>query len=83
MSQRSSPGNEDEQMFGKKKEKRWYDPDVKRPMIKASICNGEQVAGFKNLQTGAFEEIMLIRYETDLESFKKEYGISGEITKIY
>ncbi len=38
-----------------------YDPDCKMPVIKASICNGEQVAGFKDIKTGAFEEIMLIQ----------------------
>lgn len=70
-------------MFGKKAEQKSYDPAVKEPMIRASICNNEQVAGFKNLQTGAFEEIMLIRNESDLDSFRKQYGITGKITKFY
>ncbi len=70
-------------MFGKKTEQKSYDPAVKEPMIRASICNDEQVAGFKNLQTGAFEEIMLIRNESDLDSFRKQYGITGKITKFY
>ncbi len=67
----------------RKKEKDTYDAAVKKPMIKASICNGEQVAGFRNLQTGAFEEIMLIRDEADLDDFRERYGITGEIEKIY
>ena len=29
-----------------------YDKENKKPVIKASICNGEQVAGFKNIHTG-------------------------------
>ena len=29
-----------------------YDKENKKPMIKASICNGEQVAGFKDIRTG-------------------------------
>jgi len=36
-----------------------------------------------NLQTGAFEEIMLIRDEEDLDDFKKQYGITGDIEKKY
>ena len=33
--------------------------------------------------TGAFEEDMLILGEKDLKQFKKKYGITGEIKKIY
>lgn len=29
-----------------------YDKENKKPVIKASICNGEQVAGFKDIQYG-------------------------------
>jgi len=52
-------------------------------MIRASICTGEQVAGFKNLETGAFEEIMLIRDSADLAEFKRRYGIEGDVEKVY
>lgn len=52
-------------------------------MIHASICNGEEVAGFKNLRTGAFEEIMFLRDDRDLDDFKKQYGITGDIGKTY
>ena len=61
--------------FKKKKEKDTYDAAVKKPMIKASICNGEQVAGFKDIHTGKFEEVLLIRDEKDLEGFLKTYGL--------
>ena len=44
-----------------------YDKENKKPMIKASICNGEQVAGFKDI----------------LAKFKEMYGIEGEIPKEY
>ena len=47
------------------------------------ICNGEQVAGFKDIHTGKIEEVMLIRRAEDLETFKTMYGIEGEITKEY
>lgn len=70
-------------MFFKKQESKSYDPNIQIPQIHASICNGEQVAGFKNLQTGAFEEIMLIRDDSDLDTFKKQYGITGDIVKTY
>ncbi len=71
-------------MFFKKKiEKKSYDKETHKPVIKASICNGEQVAGFQDIHTGSFEEVMLIRDENDLRLFREQYGISGEIEKIY
>ena len=69
--------------FKKKSEKKTYDHDSKKPVIKASICNGEQVAGFLDIHTGTFKEVMLIRDSEDLFQFKDEYGISGNIDKIY
>ena len=60
-----------------------YDPAFYQPVVKSSICNGEQVAGFKNIQTGEIEEVMLIRTPGDWETFKKRYNITGEIEKIY
>ena len=62
-------------LFHKKPEKKSYDKQNLKPVLKCSICNGEQVAGFKDLKTGKFEEIMLIRSDDDLQSFKEEYGI--------
>lgn len=71
-------------MFKKKSSSIHYDYDKKthKPVLKCSICNGEQVAGFKNLQTGKFDEIMLIRSGSDLQEFKERYGVS-EISKEY
>ena len=51
--------------------------------IKTSICNGEQVAGFKDIRTGKWEEVMLIKTQADLAKFKEMYGIEGEIPKEY
>jgi len=59
-----------------------YDGRTEKPVIKCSICNGEQVAGFKNLRTGEFREIMLIRSGADLKHFKETYDIT-EVTKEY
>ena len=60
-----------------------YNPALKRPVLRCSICTGEQVAGFKNLSDGKFEEVMLIRNESDLQAFREQYGITGNIEKIY
>ena len=70
-------------LFKKKIAAKTYDKENKKPVIKASICNGEQVAGFKDIHTGKLEEIMLIRTPEDIEDFKSMYGIEEEITKEY
>ena len=51
-----------------------YDPEEKYPMIRASICTGEQVAGLKNRKTGVFEEVMVIRSASDLARFREMAG---------
>ena len=70
-------------LFPKRTEKKTYDRRNLKPVISASICNGEQVVGFKDIHTGKFEEVMLIRRAEDLETFKIMYGIEGEIAKEY
>ena len=72
-------------MFGRYKTEKLtrYDPQRYTPVIRCSICNGEQVAGFLDGANGRMEEIMLLRDPEDLEQFKKTYGITGEIRKIY
>jgi len=65
-----------------RKRKEAYNPTEYTAVIKASICNGEQVAGFKNKKTGQFTEVLLIRGDKDLEEFKKRYGVE-EIKKEY
>lgn len=57
-----------------------YDPNIQKPVLRCSICTGEQVAGFKDLHTGKFTDIMLIRSEKDLEAFKQQYGVT-DLTK--
>lgn len=44
-------------MFHKKMQKEPYDRKVQKPVIKSSICTGEKVAGFKDIQTGKFTEV--------------------------
>ena len=60
-----------------------FDPEEKTPVIRCSICTGEQVAGFRRKDTGKFEEVMLLRNEGDLQAFRDLYGITGDIEKIY
>ena len=67
----------------RKKHIKSYDKMNKKPVLKTSICTGEQVAGFQDIHTGKIEEVMLIKNQADLDAFKKMYGIDGEIEKEY
>lgn len=70
-------------MFGKKSiVKKSYDKETLRPVIKCSICTGEQVAGFQDKKTGKFQEVMLIVNEQDLKLFKDMYGLE-DVEKVY
>lgn len=70
-------------LFRKKKtERKEYDRENLRPILKCSICNGEQVAGFKDIRTGKFQEVRMIRDARDLEEFKEMYGLT-EVPKEY
>lgn len=59
-----------------------YDPSVKVPALRCSICTGEQVTGFKNLQTGKFEDYELVRTAEDVEAFMQACGVQ-DLVKIY
>ncbi len=65
-----------------KKPVKTYDKENKRPMLKCSICTGEQVAGFRSKRTGQFREVTLIRTPKDLEGFKKDFGVE-DLKKIF
>ncbi len=64
-------------MFGRRKRQAIspYDKTGKVPVIRSSICTGEQVAGFKDIVSGKFEELMLIRGEKDLAEFLSRYQV--------
>ena len=49
--------------------------------IRSSICTGEKTAGFKDKKDGHFIEIMLIRSQRDIESFKEQYNLSSVKTE--
>jgi len=53
-----------------------YDKKSLKPVIRSSICTGEKVAGFRDVNTGKFTEIMLIRNNKDMDEFLTTYDIS-------
>ena len=69
-------------MFGRKTTKKTYDKENLVPALKCSICTGEQVAGFQNVHTGKFEDVMLIRNDKELKKFMEMYDIDS-VKKIY
>lgn len=64
-------------MFGRRKKE--INPPYERgnniPVIRSSICTGEQVAGFKDPVSGKFKELMLIRGDRDLQEFLRRYNV--------
>ena len=60
-----------------------YDAEHLTPAIRCSICTGERVAGFRNKENGRFTEVVLLRSEEDLSSFRERYGVSGKIEEFY
>ena len=59
-----------------------YDHETLEPVIRCSICNGEQVGGIRDRKTGKFEEVMLIRSDGDLKLFEQMVG-KTEIPREY
>ena len=54
------------------------------PVLRCSICTGEQVLCARDRETGELHEIMLIRKPDDLAGFCDANGIaSSDIQKVY
>ncbi len=71
-------------MFRRKKQPVPFDRENLRPAIRSSICTGERAAGFQNIHTGKFSDVMLVRDDRDLAEFLDTYGLSREeIAEIY
>lgn len=71
-------------MFHRKIKKKSFDRKNLRPVIRSSICTGEKVAGFKDIHTGKFSDVMLIRNNRDMEEFLETYDIKeGEVSTEY
>ncbi|MCI8282821.1 MAG: aspartate dehydrogenase [Lachnospiraceae bacterium] len=72
-------------MFARKSKKTAkipYDKEKQKPVLKCSICTGEQVAGFQDISTGKIQEVMLVKDSRDLEEFRKLYELK-DIRKVY
>ena len=67
-------------MFWKRKKqaKTAYDKTGKIPVIRSSICTGEQVAGFRDETSGKFQELMLIRTDSDYQEFLRLYEVEED-----
>ncbi len=74
-------------MFGRKEKHApqvSYDKEMQKPVLRCSICTGEQVFGFRNTETGKFEEVSLIRNDKELRELLGQYGIAqDEVEKVY
>ena len=73
-------------VFGRRKKRPAlsFDKSGKIPVIRSSICTGEQTAGFQDEATGKFQEVMLIRGEADLREFMEEYDLNeSEIKHVW
>ena len=64
-------------MFGRRRKRKQpaFDTAGKIPVIRSSICTGEQVAGFRDADGGKFHEVMLLRNDGDLQEFLEQYGV--------
>lgn len=70
-------------LFQKKQQvKKDFNRENQKAVLRCSICTGEQVAGFKNIHTGKFEEVMLIKNGEDLTRFQEMYDLE-EVVKEY
>jgi hypothetical protein len=53
-----------------------WPPEQYEPVIRSSICTGEQVACMRERETGKLHEVMLLRTAADREEFCRLAGIS-------
>lgn len=59
-----------------------FDPAIHEPVIRRSICTGEQTGGYMDRTNGKFIEVMLINDERDLKEFKQLVH-SDDIRTVY
>lgn len=65
-------------------EKTAYPPAEYEPVLRCSICTGEQVACMRRRSDGKLIELMLIRSPEDLKIFCRDYHVAEDsIRKIY
>lgn len=63
-------------MLVAKKEVTKIDVLNKKPLIRKSQTTGEMVAGFLDPETGAFDVVMEIEEEKDIDEFLEMYDLS-------
>jgi len=51
-----------------------YDPALREPAVRKSICTGEMTVGFIDKSTGKFHEYMLVRTQAELDAFARSVG---------
>ncbi len=59
-----------------------YDPSIREPAIRRSICTGEMTAGFVDLVSGDFHDLMLLEDQKAVDEFCRRVGRS-EVRTIY
>lgn len=71
-------------LFSKKKTEYPKIPEGCEPVLRCSICTGEQTLCAADLETGKLHELMLIRSPDELEGFCARNGLSSEdIKRVY
>ena len=71
-------------LFSKKKTEYPKIPEGCEPVLRCSICTGEQTLCARDTATGKLHELMLIRDHAYLDGFCAANGISTEdIKKVY
>lgn len=65
-------------MFGRNKKSETFDRENFVPVIRASICTGEKTAGFQDIHTKHFTDVMLIRNDKDFKVFLNRYGLTED-----
>ena len=70
-------------LFSKKKQPKPspFPPDTYEPVLRSSICTGETTACFRNRETGKLHEVVVIRDQSDLQEFGRQYGVDVEHLK--
>lgn len=69
-------------MFRKIKKNESFDREKEIAVIRSSICTGEKVAGFKNVHTKEFRDIMLIKNDKDKQEFLSKYDLAEADVKM-
>jgi len=72
-------------LFGKSKKQypKFPEGDLE-PVLRCSICTGEQVVCARDRSTGQLQELMMIRNEAELDAFCEANGLrASELRKVY